>query len=172
MTLSLNVPKTIGSSTSTINTGEYLATGSHSGVFIDVAPQTFGAIGSPHSGVAFFCDGVPSGAPDNQAWTGQARGVTFWPNMDIKVEDWLGGADNQKSEFIGKWQYGVIYRVTATYTASNVHLAVYKTDNADNVVALVASATRSTPSSGKGTDACVFATPGCVIGCTPNALHI
>lgn len=167
MTLSLGVPRTVGNGGLA---GEYLATGNSTGVFMDIIPYTFGANQTPHSGVAFFCNGVPPGAPDNQAWTGKASGVTFWPDHKIMWEDWLGGSHQQNSFDSGaSWEPNVIYRVTATYTASGVNLAVYKTDNADNVVALVASSVRPSPGS-KGTHACVFATDASTCGCTPKAL--
>ncbi|BEP92499.1 hypothetical protein GmRootA79_08830 [Acidovorax sp. A79] len=172
MTLYINGSKTVGNGGLA---GEYLATGNNSGVFIDMCPYTFGSTGTPHSGVAFFCNDVPAGAPDNQIWSGQARGVTFWKNGDnrvIKAEDWLGGANNFYHYPIGTWEPGVVYRVTATYTATDVQLAVYKTDNAGNVIALTASAVRplNVPNS-KGTHACVFATDGSTVGCTPVALY-
>ena len=170
MSLSLGVPKTVGNGGLA---GEYLATGTNSGVFMDIIPYTFGSTGTPHSGVAFFCDGVPTNAPDNQPWAGKARGVTFYPGPGRKImwEDWKGGADNQESYDSGStWEPNVIYRITATYMTSGVNLSVYKTDNANNVVALVASSVRSSPGS-KGTHACVFATDGSYVGCCPIALY-
>jgi hypothetical protein len=170
MTLYINGSKTVGNGGLA---GEYLATGNNSGVFIDVAPVTFGAALDAHVGVAFFCDGVPPGAPDHQAWTGEARGVTFYPGGQIRVEDWHGinhVPPQQNYVSAATWQPGITYRVTATYTTGNVTLAVYKTDSAGNVVSLLLSTTRTSPAS-KGTHACVFATDGGEVGCTPVALY-
>jgi len=169
MTLYINGSKQIGPLPG--NAGEYLKTNDSSGVFIDIAPYGFGTPQDSHCGVAFFCAGVPAGAPDNVAWTGEARGITFYKDHTICWEDWLGnGLENHNTIPGAYWQDGVTYRITGTYTATGVALGVYKTDSAGNVVALVASETRSHPSTGKGTDACVFATPGTTVGCSPNAL--
>ncbi|MBV7457344.1 hypothetical protein KW843_22885 [Acidovorax sp. sif1233] len=168
MTLSLNVSKTVGPGNPA---GSYLKTDNYSGVFIDVAPGTFGSSPEAHCGVAFFCDGVPTNAPDNVPWTGQARGITFYADHRICWEDWTGNGNENHDHIPGAyWEEGVIYLVTATYTATDVGLGVYKTDST-GIVALVASAIRTRPSSGKGTHACVFSSDGGTIGCCPKALY-
>ena len=137
MPLSLNVPTSVSSAPGTYS-AKYLATGSSSGVFIDINLVSFSSDPAAHPGIAFFCNGVPAGAPDGpNAWTGTACGVIFRPDGSIQRESWLGGPSN----FVvgaptapGTWQYGVIYRVTASWNGGNVILAVYKTDNNGNLV--------------------------------------
>lgn len=142
MPLVLHTPTTvfnIGQSYS----AKYLPTGNANGVFIDVNMVSFEADLTAHSGVAFFCDGVPNGGADMQngytSWSGTACGVIFMPDGSIRRESWLGGpgAFALGNIWPNAWQYGVIYRVTATYNNGEVILAVYETDNNDVVVKCV-----------------------------------
>ena len=180
--LSQGVPATV---TAPHNPGyacKYWDTLGARGVFMDVAPIYLEPGSNPnsannsHVGVAFFCNLVPSTSPDNKPWGGVASGVIFYGNGAIHLENWLGGSNNAyvSPSPIGYWSPGIVYRVTALRNADNsVTLAVYSTNSAGAVTALVASATGA---AAPGNHACVLATQGNgtqggSVGCCPNSLH-